>query len=1122
MDDPLWYKDAIIYEVHVRAFQDGNHDGIGDFVGLTQRLEYLADLGITAIWLLPFAPSPLKDDGYDTADYTNVHPSYGTLDDFRTFLDKAHSLGMQVITELVINHTSDQHPWFQRARRAPAGSPERNFYVWSDDPDRYAGVPLMFPDFESSNWAWDPIARQYYWHRFYSHQPDLNFDNPEVWNALLPVVDFWFEMGVDGMRLDAVPYLIEREGTACEHLPETHAFLKALRKHVDARFPNRMFLAEANAWPDDMVAYFGDGDECQMAFHFPLMPRLFMALHQENRFSIADILAQTPAIPKDCQWCLFLRNHDELTLAMVTDEERDAMYTAYARDRQARLFLGIRHRLAPLLKNDRRRIELMNAILFSLPGTPVLYYGDEIGMGDNIYLGDRNGVRTPMQWSDDRNAGFSRANSQRLYLPVIIDSEYHYEAVNVETQQNNPSSLLWWTKRLIALRKRHPAFGRGTLRLLEPENAKVLAYVRQTESECLLIVANLSRFVQNVQLNLNDYAGLVPEEMFGRTQFPAIKAEGDYGLTLGPHGFYWFSLVPQKVAAVASNDLPLLAIRDWSDAFRGKQWEILSSLLIARHSTGFRPTIVGCRLVQSRPIPLEGLDARVLVCRLEDSNGLFETLFQPLALVPEERFQGADGLPEVVAIARTGPPRNAILCDPIVIPEYVAALLAALKAHKVVPLGDGADLVCTPWDGLAQAVESLGTHPTLSAHIGEQHRLTVILDRQLVLRMFRRPDEGVNPDVEIGKYLQDQGFTAFAEVIGTIEYRRAGSDSTTLGAVHRYVQNHGDAWQLMLDEASRFFDGVAAQSPAKIQLDETIPAAVPTSGSEYPNAAAENWEHYVSPFLESARAIATFTAHLHQTLGMAPSNSPIAAIPATPAFQRSFYQSLRNATGRLQSLLSEASVGWPAEVQMLAVQVRDRHAEILGRIHSALDPMLVGGQRIRCHGDYHLGQLLVSGQGFILSDFEGPVDRPISERRIKRSPLYDVAAMIRSFDYAASTAMFDLTDKPNAKRGVVRAEDRDRLQPYRLAWLDRLQHEFATVYFREMDSSGLLPASETARRQLLALLSLERAFREAEHDLVDRPEWARISLSAILRLIDVGENGYNERGMEQKPHSEQR
>ena len=531
---------------------------------------------------------------------------------------------------MVLNHTSDRHPWFQRARKAKPGSPERDFYVWSDKPDKYQDARIIFKDFEPSNWTWDHLADSYYWHRFYSHQPDLNFDNPAVWKAILPAVDFWLDMGVDGMRLDAVPYLFEREGTNCENLAETHEFLKTLRKHVDEKYPNRMFLAEANQWPEDAVAYFGDGDECQMAFHFPLMPRLFMALHQEDRFPIHDIMAQTPAIPGNCQWCVFLRNHDELTLEMVTDEERDYMYRAYAQDRHARINLGIRHRLAPLLRNDRRRIELMNALLFSLPGTPVLYYGDEIGMGDNIYLGDRDGVRTPMQWSADRNAGFSRANPQRLYLPVNIDPEYHYETVNVEAQHDNPSSLLWWMKRLIALRKRYKAFGRGSFKLLRPDNAKVLTFIREYQDERILVVANLSRFVQFVQIDLKEFAGIVPEEMFGRSPFPRI-GELPYLLTLGPHGFMWFSIpdacaieeggsVDRGIEEIAETNLPVLAgNRSLGARFRHGAWEeletVLPDYLRRRLPRGDAVNITGASVIDAFSISAGDVEIWILLAR---------------------------------------------------------------------------------------------------------------------------------------------------------------------------------------------------------------------------------------------------------------------------------------------------------------------------------------------------------------------------------------------------------------------------------------------------------------------------------------------------------------------------
>ncbi len=541
VDEPLWYKDAVIYELHVRAFADSNGDGIGDFPGLIGKLDYLQDLGVNTLWLLPFYPSPLRDDGYDIADYTSVNPSYGTLADFDRFLNEAHRRGLRVITELVINHTSDTHPWFTRARKAPPGSPERDFYVWTDDPTKFADARIIFKDFETSNWTWDPVAKAYFWHRFYSHQPDLNFDNPAVWQATFDALDFWLGLGVDGLRLDAVPYLYEREGTNCENLELTHTYLKALRRHVNERYPNRMLLAEANQQPAESASYFGDGDECHMNFHFPLMPRLFMAVGLEERYPIIDILRMTPPIPESCQWAIFLRNHDELTLEMVTDEDRDFMYRIYAQDTRARINLGIRRRLAPLLENDRAKIELLTGLLLSLPGTPVLYYGDEIGMGDNIYLGDRHGVRTPMQWSGDRNAGFSQGNPQRLYLPVIIDPTFHYEAVNVEVQQANPHSLLRWTKKLLRLRNRHHAFGRGTFEIRPADNTKILTFVRQYEQETLLVVANLSHYAQPVEIDLSPFEGLVPVEMLGETKFPVVTAK-PYRLTFGGHGFYWFRL----------------------------------------------------------------------------------------------------------------------------------------------------------------------------------------------------------------------------------------------------------------------------------------------------------------------------------------------------------------------------------------------------------------------------------------------------------------------------------------------------------------------------------------------------------------------------------------------------
>src|ERR1700689_4918708 len=571
--DPLWYKDAIIYELHVRAFKDSNGDGIGDFPGLIQKMDYLQSLGVTCLWLLPFFPSPLKDDGYDIADYMGVHPMYGTIEDFQAVLAAAHDRNLQVMIELVVNHTSDQHPWFQAARNAPAGSPERNFYVWSDTEDRYKDARIIFSDTERSNWTWDPVAKQYYWHRFFSHQPDLNFDNPAVVEEVLKVMRYWLDIGVDALRVDAIPYLVERDGTSCENLPETHAVIKTLRREIDADYSNRVILAEANQWPTDVRPYFGDGDECHMAFHFPLMPRIYMALRQEDRLPITDIIAQTPAIPDNCQWGLFLRNHDELTLEMVTSDERDYMYFAYSADPRMRVNVGIRRRLAPLVDNNRRRIELLNSLLFSFPGTPIIYYGDEIGMGDNIYLGDRNGVRTPMQWNSDRNAGFSRATPGKLYSPVVLDPVWGYEAVNVEAQQGDPSSLLSWMRNMIALRKLFQVFGRGTLSFLNPTNRKILAYIREYQNEKVLCVANLSRFAQPVELDLAAYAGMVPVEMLGYVEFPRIRSTA-YPLTVGPYGFLWLELQPspEPTPSLAQEGEPELEVSgptDWMSVLEG-------------------------------------------------------------------------------------------------------------------------------------------------------------------------------------------------------------------------------------------------------------------------------------------------------------------------------------------------------------------------------------------------------------------------------------------------------------------------------------------------------------------------------------------------------------------------
>src|SRR5262245_57588916 len=920
-NDPLWYKDAIIYELHVRAFHDSVGDGMGDFRGMTQKLDYLQDLGVTAIWLLPFYPSPLKDDGYDIADYTSVNPDYGTIRDFQEFLDAAHQRGLRVITELVINHTSDQHPWFQRARRARAGSSERNFYVWSDTPDRYKGARIIFKDFEHSNWTFDHIAKAYYWHRFYSHQPDLNYDNPDVWKAIFPVLDFWMEMGVDGMRLDAVPYLFEREGTNCENLPETHNFLKALRGHVDKKFAYRMLLAEANQWPEDAAPYFGTGDECHMNFHFPIMPRLFMAIHMEDRFPILDILAQTPQIPENCQWAMFLRNHDELTLEMVTDEERDYMYRAYAIDPRARVNLGIRRRLAPLMGNRRRRIELMKGLLFSLPGTPILYYGDEIGMGDNIYLGDRNSVRTPMQWSGDRNAGFSRCNPQRLFLPVIIDPEYHYEAINVEAQQNNPNSLLWWTKRLIALRRRFQAFGRGTLQFLHPETRKILAFLRRYADECILVVANLSRFVQYVELDLSAFEGSVPTELFGQNPFPPI-GKLPYLLTIGPHSFYWFSLsVPAGLrrgtdAEIVLNEdvVPQITLsRDWTELFGPPGDEQLEDVLPEyvlhrRWFGGKARRLKSVTLKEVCPLTFRrggegGPETRAYLTLIgaEFVEGATETYVLPLAFAAgEQAAQVREQMPHAVIARCTGPKDSeGMLFDALADPAFSEAILRAIGRNAVVEGGSGASIQATTFSRFAEARGPADT--PLTPHIGkaEQSNTSVLFGNRLILKVFRRVDEGTNPDLEVGRYLTEVArFPHTAPVVGAIEFRRKRrAEPMTLAVLQAFVPNQGDAWQYTLDVLSSFFERALAT-----QRDDAGHQVLPADGSLSDVDIVEitaRAQEMVDTYLETARLLARRTAEMHLALAADTEDPAFSPEPHSTLYQRSVYQSLRNLKGQV-------------------------------------------------------------------------------------------------------------------------------------------------------------------------------------------------------------------------------
>jgi len=1109
-DDGLWYKDAIIYEAHVRAFHDSNGDGIGDFRGLTLKLDYLRDLGITAIWLLPFYPSPLRDDGYDIADYTGIHKHYGRLSDFREFLESAHHRGMKVITELVLNHTSDQHPWFQRARNAPPGSPERDFYVWSDTPDPYSEARIIFKDFEVSNWTWDPVANAYFWHRFYSHQPDLNYDNPEVWKAIFPVVDFWFGMGVDGLRLDAVPYLYEREGTNCENLPETHAFLKALRKHVDEKFPSppRVFLAEANQWPEDAVAYFGDDDECHMAFHFPVMPRLFMALHQEDRFPIVDIMAQTPPIPENSQWCMFLRNHDELTLEMVTDEERDSMYRAYAHDPEARINLGIRHRLAPLLRNSRRRIELMTALLFSLPGTPVLYYGDEIGMGDNIYLGDRNGVRTPMQWSPDRNAGFSKCNPQKLYFPVIIDPEYHYEAVNVESQQANPSSLLWWVKRQIGLRKRHKAFGRGTIEFLRPENSKVLAFFRRYDGEDILVVANLSRFVQHVELDLREFQGFAPEELAGHSLLPTITDE-PYPLTMGPHGFYWLLMKPAEAAKTTVelepqrvSELPVLIVSgDWRVELMNKEdgrlAKILPEFLRGRRPAG-SSRVVSSRVARSFADPLGSGAVQWCVLHSELENGEDELSMLPLTLIDEEEALELLDQSPATFLARLDGEDTGLLCDALAAPFCGEELVRAIERGINAPLADG-ELAATAVKGLVES--DFGEGPHIPTHLirSERFNTTLIFDEALSLKTYRTVDSEVNPDFEIRAFLSArQESPVVAPVLGHLEYRRFHGPPVTIAVLNRYIPNQGTAWALTLNQLSQFYERVAAQAHLKNGEAEAAPGRPLV---EFDFGAEPTLEALLDGFENIARRLGQHAARLHATLASDSQSAVFRPEPFGRLYQRSLYQSTRNLTHRVFTRLAAALSGLPLPARTDAARLLGLRERLLERFAKVAARPL-GGSRIRIHGEYQLDQLLDTGTEFVVVDFEGDIDDSSAERRVKRSPLRDVASMIRSLDYAAHVVLFDLEHKAERPPGLVREEDRSILEPWARRWRSRVSRQFVDAYHDAIDAPGLLPEDRADCDFLLDVLLLERTLDNVGRDLARRPHWLMIPVRALLEMLD--------------------
>ncbi len=1099
-NDPLWFKDAIIYEVPIRAFADSNGDGIGDIRGLTEKLDYLQDLGTTAVWILPFFPSPLRDDGYDVSNYTDINPIYGNLEDFKLFLEAAHERGIRVIIELIINHTSDKHPWFQRARKAPKGSAERNFYVWSDSPEKYPGVRIIFQDFESSNWTWDATAKAYYWHRFYSHQPDLNFDSPDVQKAVFEVLDFWLALGVDGLRLDAVPYLYEREDTNCENLPETHEFLRKLRHHIDARYPNRMLLAEANQWPEDAIEYYGNGDECHMNFHFPLMPRLFMALQMEDSFPIIDILQQTPTIPDNCQWALFLRNHDELTLEMVTDEDRDYMYRVYATDTQARINLGIRRRLSPLMGNNRRRIELMNGLLMSLPGTPVLYYGDEIGMGDNIYLGDRNGVRTPMQWTGDRNAGFSKANPQKLYTPLILDPEYHYEAVNVESQRANPNSLWWWMKRLIATRQRFQAFGRGTFEFLYPENRKVLAFLRNYRDEYILVVANLSRFVQTLELDLSFFKGVVPIEIFGRTPFPAI-GDAPYFLSLSPHSFYWFTLqVHTEHRDKQPVQIPTLTVNGdaknlWTKTeMREQLAEVLPDYLRrCRWYTEKNQTIQTTEILDFIPLQnpqdvVEFSDRLYLgLLKIEYTEGLPQTYILPLVL---ESYRSVNKENIIASVKIVGTSEMATILDATENRNFLNFIWEAI-AHSKRYKGSVGELRAKS--------EPAITAEALEPHLlrGEHQNTLIVYGDQYIFKLFHKITEGTNPDLEISRFLSRYNSELnTVPVCGTLEY--FDHHLMTLGILHQFIPETRDAWTYTLDNLRDYFEDLLV----RLQTSNRLGVAVEDADLQINTLSLERFQELAfnqtlnETYLSNMTLLGQRTAELHIALASDSENSDFAPEAFTSFYQRSIYQFMRNLTGQTFLQLRKQLSQFSLENRQIAQALINRQEELLARFKTILN-FKITALRTRCHGDYHLRQVLYTGKDFIIIDFEGDPTRPASERKMKRSPLRDIAGMLQSFYEAARNAL-----SQEIESGTIRPEMIPDLEHWANAWLKNVSATFLDSYRTAANQAKFLPDSEAEFQVLLDAYLLEKAVYQIQDALDHHPELLESTLIRVLNLLD--------------------
>ncbi len=1090
MKDPLWFKDAIIYELHIKAFFDSDNNGMGDFSGLIQKLDYLQNLGVNTLWLLPFYPSPMRDDGYDIADYRNIHPEYGTMADFRQFVKEAHRRNLKVITELVINHTSDQHPWFQAARHAPDDSSKRNFYVWSDTNQKFPETRIIFSDSEKSNWTWDDEAHAYYWHRFFSHQPDLNFNNPQVVKTVIKIMRFWLDQGVDGVRLDAIPYLCVREGTQNENLPETHAAIKQMRAVLDEHYPHCVFLAEVNQWPEDVCDYFNDGDECQMAYHFPLMPRMYMAIAQEDRHPIVDIMRQTPDIPENCQWAIFLRNHDELTLEMVTDKERDYMYQMYVADPRARVNVGIRRRLAPLMDNEIDKIKLMNSLLLSMPGSPIIYYGDEIGMGDNFFLGDRNGVRTPMQWSPDRNGGFSRADPQRLYLPPIMDSVYGYGAVNVEAQLRDRSSLLNWMQRVLALRKNHQAFGRGKLVFLHPRNRKILAYFRLYEDDIILCVANLARAAQAVELDLSAYKGCVPVELIGRSAFPPI-GELPYLLTLAGHNYYWFQLTNSEEAPAWHEEhlqpeelLTLVLFEGWHSFFRDRvvvwrtaiaekvrrqlEEDVLPRFVVAQRWYGAKSEAVN-RLVINDYVEWVTADYKWLVALTQIERTDCEPLsyFLPLALAwengNEERLHAM--LPTTVAKVRQQS-QIGIIADAFADAAFCRAIVQSINTRQTLHCEQGI-ISFTPTEAFVTRAGEEFSHLPVRPPSTQGSNTAVVLGEQLFLKGYRHLHVGIHPEFEMGRFLTDVAhFPNIAPVLGVVEYQGSDGNNMTLALLQGHIENQGDCWSYTLDYLSRF-------------LEECLIAVEPIA------AAAD--AH--SAYLVLIQTLGQRTGELHNALGKVTGDCAFDPEPITDTELADWVVRMQADALATLDMLEQRAKGLVGTIQETAKILLTQRDALTACINACISGQ-INAVKTRYHGDFHLGQILLTQNDFVFTDFEGEPARPFAERRNKHSPLQDVAGMLRSFNYAAHTAL--------AHASSERPADLAKFEPLVRDWEAEVGRVFLTAYNEVVPSSG-----NATQRGLLNLFLLEKALYELRYELDDRPNWVGIPLLGILSLLQT-------------------